>query len=163
MPKFMPTSDQALALLADAPTQIEAMVAGVDPLLLRVSPGEGEWSATDVLAHLRACADSWGGCIATMLDEEHPTVRAINPRSWIKRTNYRDLAFRESFAAYSVQRREFIARLEPLSPEEWNRSATITGAGAPLERTVLSYAQWLARHERPHIKQIGRIVETLRE
>jgi hypothetical protein len=27
-----------------------------------------------------------------------------------------------------------------------------------LERTVLFYAQWLARHERPHLKQIERIV-----
>jgi hypothetical protein len=29
-----------------------------------------------------------------------------------------------------------------------------------LERTVLFYAQWLARHERPHVKQIQRIVNT---
>jgi hypothetical protein len=38
----------------------------------------------------------------------------------------------------------------------------VTGAGKPLERTVLFYAQWLARHERPHVKQIERIVNPLR-
>lgn len=36
------------------------------------------------------------------------------------------------------------------------------GAGKPLVRTVLSYAQWLARHERPHVKQIEHIVNTMR-
>jgi hypothetical protein len=32
----------------------------------------------------------------------------------------------------------------------------------PPERTALFYAQWLAEHERPHVKQIGRIASTLR-
>jgi hypothetical protein len=31
-----------------------------------------------------------------------------------------------------------------------------------LTRTVLSYAQWLARHERPHVKQVERIANMLR-
>jgi hypothetical protein len=26
-----------------------------------------EWSAVEVLAHLRACGDVWGGCIARIL------------------------------------------------------------------------------------------------
>ena len=30
--------------------------------------------------------------------------------------------------------------------------------GTPYERTVLSYAQWLAVHERPHVKQVGEYV-----
>ncbi|HRC77085.1 MAG TPA: hypothetical protein PLO33_15500, partial [Kouleothrix sp.] len=36
------------------------------------------------------------------------------------------------------------------------------GAGRPLERTVLFYAQWLASHERTHLKQIGRVAGTAR-
>ena len=30
----------------------------------------------------------WGGSISTMLGEEHPTIRAINPRTWIHETDY---------------------------------------------------------------------------
>jgi len=45
-----------------------------------------------------------------------------------------------------------------LPPEGWSRAATVTGAGKVLERTVLFYAQWLARHERQHVKQVERIV-----
>jgi hypothetical protein len=37
----------------------------------------------------------------------------------------------------------------------------VTGAGKPLERTVLFYANWLARHERRHVDQIEQIVRTL--
>jgi hypothetical protein len=49
-----------------------------------------------------------------------------------------------------------------LPPESWSRVATITEAGKPLERTVQFYAQWMATHERPHLKQIARIVNTVR-
>jgi len=48
-----------------------------------------------------------------------------------------------------------------LPPEGWSRAATVTGAGKVLERTVLFYAQWLARHERQHVKQVERIVNTM--
>ena len=51
--------------------------------------------------------------------------------------------------------------LEPLPREGWSRAATVTGAGKVLERTVLFYAQWLARHERTHVKQVARIVNTM--
>ncbi len=52
--------------------------------------------------------------------------------------------------------------LKPLAPEDWSRIATVTGAGKPLVRSVHFYAQWLATHERTHVKQIGRIANTMR-
>jgi hypothetical protein len=155
------TVEQTLSLLAAAPTRIEELTTGLTPAQLRTSPGPDEWSATEVLAHLRACADQWGGSIVAMLAEDHPTLRAINPRSWIKRTDYPELEFRPSFEAFAAQRAELLTLLEPLPPASWSRGATMTGAGAPLERTVLSQAQRLAIHERPHIKQIAQIVKTL--
>ncbi len=35
-----------------------------------------------------------------------------------------------------------------------------TGPGKALELTVLSYARWLAEHERPHVRQIARLANT---
>ena len=54
-------------------------------------------------------------------------------------------------------------RLKPLPRSRWSRAATVTGAGAPLERTVLLYAEWVARHEWPHVEQIERLVTARRE
>ena len=146
-----------LALLRDNPARIAAMTANLSPEQLRSSPEPDVWSVTDILAHLRACADVWGDCMSTMLAEDHPTIRAINPRGWIERTDYRELAFPPSFAAFTAQRASLLAIMDALTPEQWERSATITGAGAPLTRTVHFYAQWLARHERSHLKEMGRV------
>jgi hypothetical protein len=48
-----------------------------------------------------------------------------------------------------------------LHPKDWTRAATVRGAGAPLESTVHDYATRLARHERTHVKQIERILNTV--
>jgi DinB superfamily len=155
------TIEQVLALLAETPQRLEALTTDLTPAQLHSAPGD-EWSANDVLAHLRACADIWGGCIATILAEERPALRAVNPRTWITQTDYGDLEFRRSLRAYAAQRATLLAVLAPLPPDGWSRSATVTGAGKTLERTVLFYARWLAEHERPHVKQIARLTTTTR-
>jgi hypothetical protein len=161
VPKGLLTIEQVLTLLAETPPRIAALSAGLAQDQLHGSPTLDEWSANDVLAHLRACADVWGGCIAVIIAEEGPTLRAVNPRTWIKQTDYLELEFQPSLRAFATQRAELLAILEPLPAEGWARAATVTGAGKVLERTVLFYADWLARHERPHVKQIERILTSM--
>ncbi|MGA7732456.1 MAG: DinB family protein [Chloroflexia bacterium] len=157
------TIDQLLTRLAATPPRIAALTAGLSPAQLRAIPGVGGWSANDVLSHLRSCSDVWGDYIARILAEDHPTIRAVNPTTWIKKTGYPELEFRPSLRAFTTQRADLMSVLQPLPPEAWSRAATVTGAGRPRERTVLSYAQWLANHERSHFKQIERIVLAMRK
>lgn len=149
--------DEALRLLKELPDEIAKLTEGLSPEQLCAAPLLDVWSAVDLLAHLRSCADVWGDCIARILAEEQPTLRAVSPRSWTRRSGYRDLAFAPSFGAFRTQRAALLAVLEPLPPEGWTRSAMVNGAGAPLERTVQFYAQWLALHERSHIAQFEQI------
>ena len=161
MPNTSLTIEQVLTRLAETPPRLEALTAGLAPAQLQTAPNDDEWSVNDVLAHLRACADVWGGCIAAIIAEERPTLRAVNPRTWIKQTDYRELEFRPSLRAFAAQRANLLAVLEPLPPEGWSRAATVTGASKALERTVLFYARWLAEHERPHVKQVARLVDMM--
>jgi hypothetical protein len=100
----------------------------------------------------------WGKYIAMIVAEDRPTIRAMNPTTWIKSTNYLQLEFAPSFRAFAMQRAELLALLRPLPKAAWSRSATVTGGGRPRERTVLDYARWLATHERSHVKHIARIL-----
>ncbi len=161
MPGRSLTSEQVLTLLAATPPRLAALTAGLAPAQLQTPPNPDEWSANAVLAHLRACADMWGGCIVTMIAEDTPTLRAVNPTTWIKKTDYLDLEFQPSLGAFAAQRADLLAVLQPLPYDGWSRTATVTGAGKVLELTVLSYAQRLPLHERPHVKQVARIANTL--
>jgi hypothetical protein len=155
------TTEQVLTLLAATPPRLAALTADLSPAQLHSAPNDDGWSANEVLAHLRACADVWGDCILAMLEEDRPVLRAVNPRTWIKKTDYLEREFRPSLRSFATQRADLLAVLSPLSQEGWKRSATVSGAGKVLERTVLFYAQWLARHERQHVKQVERIVNTM--
>jgi hypothetical protein len=152
------TIDQVLTRLEEQPESIATLTADLPRARLHRPPRGGEWSVNDVLAHLRSCSDMWGKYIAMIIAEDHPTIRAMNPTTWIKSTNYPELEFAPSFRAFAKQRAELLAFLRPLPKAAWSRSATVTGAGRPRDRTVLEYARWLANHERTHVNQIARIV-----
>lgn len=155
------TIDQILTMLAAAPARLAESTADLPPALLLAPPQPGAWSARDLLAHLRACSDMWGKYIGQILSEEKPVIKAVNPTTWIKQTNYLALEFHPSLHAFTAQRAELLAVLQSLPPEAWDRSATVTGAGKPREKTVFTYAQWLATHERSHLKHMERIVSAL--
>lgn len=150
--------EQILTQLAEQPKAIAKLTAGLTPARLQSRPRRGEWSLNDELAHLRACSDVWGKYIAMILTEDHPTIRAMNPRRWIKSTDYPELQFGPSFRAYRRQRAKLLALLRPLPQSSWSRGATITGGGRPREWRMGDYAQWLANHERKHVRHIERVV-----
>lgn len=161
MPGASLTIEQVLTLLAETPTRITALTADLPSETLQRRPAPDEWSANEVLAHLRACADVWGTCITKILAEDQPTWRAVNPRTWIKQTDYPDLEFQPSLRAFTMQRADLLAVLSPLPGDAWSRAARVTGAGRILEPTALYYAERLVVHERSHIKQIAGIAKTV--
>lgn len=150
------TPAESLALLRENASRLAALTEGLSPEQLHSAPQPGEWSPNDVLAHIRACCDTWGGNVARILAEEHPTFPGMNPRTWMKRTDYPEWRFEAASRAFAAQREELLATLHALAPGEWERTATVTAYGQANERTLLSYASQLAKHERTHVRQIER-------
>jgi len=146
--------DEVLHLLRTNPEEIAASTGGLSDHQAASRPGPEDWSVNEILAHLRACADMWGEAIHTILTQDHPRIKAINPRHWIHSTDYPTRPFALSFREFRIQRAALLATLEDLSPEQLDRGATVYGAGKHLERTVLFYADWLARHERSHLRSM---------
>jgi len=71
--------EQVLTLLAQTPPRTAVLTADLRPEHLHATPPDGGWSAREVLAHLRACADVWGDCSAAMVTHDTPTLRAVKP------------------------------------------------------------------------------------
>ena len=155
------TVPQLMEQLRATPVRLRELTVGVPPETLRTPPAPDEWSPNEVLAHLRACSDRWGECATRIVQEDHPRLRATNPRIWITKTDYPDLEFSPSLRAFVRQRKALLAVLDRLEPDDWQRTGTLVGAGKPVDLTAHSYAERLARHERPHVKQIARAVAAL--
>jgi len=157
------TMEQILSILRDTPERLSALTGDLTEAKLHAAPEPGEWSVTEIAAHLRSCADVWGEAIETIAATDHPTIRAISPTTWIESTDYRELAFASSLQAFREQRDRLLALLGQLPERGWSRGATVLGAGRPLELTVHSYADRLARHERGHWRQVAKTVRALRD
>jgi hypothetical protein len=146
--------DKLLRSLEAVPRHLASLIAGLDDARLRRRPRIDAWSANDVLAHLRACADVWGGSIATMIERDHPTPRYVSPRTWIRKTSYPELAFQPSLEAYAAQRDDLVRSLRSLAIGDWARGATFTGTTRGRAATILGYVRRIVAHEREHLEQI---------
>src|SRR5215469_14997580 len=161
MARQLMTIEQIFSILRDTPDRLSDLTSDLTEAQLHASPEPGEWSVTEIAAHLRSCADVWGEAIETIVVTDHPTIRAVSPTTWIHSTDYPKLAFASSLQAFSTQRDRLLALLEGLPAKDWSRTATVLGAGRPLELTTHSYASRLARHERTHWRQVAKTAKTL--
>ena len=144
-----------LEILEQSPRRMRSASKGIPLARLHVRPAKKPWSVNDVLAHLRSCADMWGGSIVAMLTEENPTLPDVHPRKWIKQTDYPEMDFRESLEAYVSQREELLRTLKKLSFEDWPRGAMIGGR----KHTVFSQVRRMAKHESEHCEQIEALLK----
>jgi hypothetical protein len=155
--------DELLGMLEATPDFIQSLVKGVSVKALSIKPDEATWSINEILAHLRACSDVWGKDIQRMLNENHPTMRYISPRTYMKKTGYEKLPFETSFEAYCLQRERLLQTLRKLSIASWGKQGTFTGTTRGKHQTVFSYAKRIADHEHHHFVQFNRVLQELKK
>jgi hypothetical protein len=148
--------EATLEALADTPKQIARIARDCSIRQLQRKPSPDAWSARDIVAHLRACAEVWGRSIDRMIAEEHPTIRYVSPRSWIKKTDYLEQGFGDSLRQFAEARSGLLDTLGALEANVWSRGATFTGTTLGRDATVLSYAKRIAEHEIGHLDQLRR-------
>ena len=161
MPMPVLPVEEVLAILAATPRQLESLTAGLTATQLATPPTPGEWSVHENLAHLRACADVRGAAALRTIAEDRPKIPVINPRAYLKKTNYLKLDFATSLRAFADQRADLLKVLRALPPDGWSRPAQIVRAASSLEGSVLYYAVWIATHEVPHLEQIEATVKSV--
>src|SRR3990172_7356713 len=71
--------------------------------------------------------DVLGGNLLRIVTEDHPTRKGMSPRTWQRRSGYHEWEFGPAFEAFARQRAELLAVVEPLAPQDWERTATVTG------------------------------------
>ena len=149
--------DEIIAILRSTAARIDELARDATPHELEPAGYEDEWSITAVVAHLRACNDVLGGAMVRIIREDHPAWRATSPRTWQAKSGYHDWPFGPSFEAFTTGRDELLAVLEPLPPATWERTAAVTVPPAKVfERSTRYYGDWLAQHERTHVKDLER-------
>ena len=146
--------EKYLQILSETPQQIAEASKDLHEERIRSRSDRKSWSANDILAHLRSCADLWTHTIYAMLAENEPVFSDINERKWAKVTRYAESPFVESLQVFSLQRENLLRVLKALPLVAWERSAIIFER----KHTVFTQTRRMAKHEEEHVEQIASLL-----
>ncbi len=143
--------DQIIDRLAAIPGRISRAVAGWSDERLRVAPAAGEWSASAVLAHVRAADDIQSPRLLMMLARDNPPLPAFDERRWAEVAAYDEVDFATSLAAFTLRRAELVAALRRARVDDWRRTGAHETRGTI---TLLDVARGVVEHEEEHCAQL---------
>jgi hypothetical protein len=143
-----------IARLAATPARIAHAVSGWTEARLRTAPADDEWSAAEILAHLRATDDILAFRAFMILARDNPPMPSFDERRWAEIAGYRQADFHASLEAFKLRRAELAAMLRRAAIVDWER------IGAHEERgpiALLDVIESVVEHEEEHCDQIEAI------
>lgn len=150
----MVTQQQTQAMLtrfSSLMPRIRAATENSNETALRTPVVEGEWSAHNVLDHLRASYGIISYRIYAVLVRDNPPLPAFDERQWVVVANYVALPFHTSLETFARNREELLMMLQKLSPADWQRTGQHETRGTI---TLLAMMESLVEHEEEHCEQI---------
>jgi len=140
------------AALAATPRAIAAVVSGLGPDALRWRPRAGEWSLTEVMAHLADLERTvFLPRLERMAAEDIPEFETFDPDAWGRERDHRARDFAADLAAFRQARDTTLAFLRGLPADAAARRGLSAHFG-PL--TLGQYATHAVDHDLEHLGQM---------
>lgn len=141
----------SIATLAALPENLRAAVDGLTDAQLDTPYREGGWTVRQLVHHV---ADShMNAYVRTRLalTEEWPTVKPYDEKAWAELADARTLPVDVSLDLLESLHRRWVALLESLSEEQWQRGYNHPESGRYSLDVVIALYDWHSRH---HVAQI---------
>lgn len=168
--------ERHLARLQRTPDELEMAIAGKTDAALAQRPDAQNWSAKEIVCHLRDVEELFQLRFHTVVAIDEPRIlvlaaspsdlaawriggsigHPLDPNRWAEERQYLRNDTREALAAFQRRRTEVVTLLRSLSPAEWERG------GVHLSRGRLTLADWVASlvaHDDNHLDQLYRALE----
>ena len=150
----MNSSDQVQDLLhqlAGIPGRIDRAVATRSDRDKHLVFSNGEWSAAQILAHLRASDDILGHRLYAILTRANPDLPAFDERRWAEIAGYPQADFELSLKVFTLRRAELMTMLRAITIEDWQRLGHHELKG---DISLFEVATSLLEHEEEHCVQL---------
>ena len=168
--------EERLARLRRTADDLARAIQGQPEAMLSRRPDPTNWSANDVICHLRDIEELCILRFHMMLAMDDPKVFVVgapprdpeawgiggevpfplDPDRWVEERQYARNDAKAALAAFRRRRAEVLAFLRGLSREQWQR-----GSLHPTHGRV-TFAEWtagMAGHDENHLAQLGRALE----
>ena len=144
--------EEVMAHLRAAPERLWATFAAAGAGAECCTPAYGEeWSAGEVLAHLRAMDAILVSCVFVMAVVDNPSFPGVDERALAERAGYLEDGLATALDSFTCRRAELVRLLERPDDAGWRRESVHAAYG---RFTIEDYARHFARHEVEHLAQI---------
>ena len=143
--------DNLLERLTNVPLRIARAVERLSEAEKHKPLSNGEWSASEILAHLRASDDIVGYRLYAILARDDPPLPAYDERRWAEAADYAHADFDLSLKTYTLRRTELVRMLRRVAVDDWKRIGVHEVKG-PI--SLSDIATSLVEHEEEHCLQL---------
>ena len=141
--------------LAALPAAVDAAIRGYPTAVLECMPAEGEWSARDIICHLRDHELVSRNRLERVLAEDNPFFSA-NPKSFAHDEVYQNVDAYTALSEFVDRRKQLVDWLRSLAEPIWDRPARDAIFGPT---TFSEVVRFVVEHDRTHLQQIRSAVE----
>lgn len=156
-PAVGPTAAEVENLLdrmAAVPGRVAAAVAGWSETQFRARPAPDEWSAAEVLAHLRVADEMLTSRAYLILACDNPPITANDGGRWNAISGYAEQDVPTLLAHYAARRADVVTVLRRATLEDWRRTGVHSMRGTV---TLFHQVKFLVDHDREHCEQLEAI------
>jgi hypothetical protein len=143
--------DTLLLRLADVPARIAHAAARLSDVEKHSASTTEEWSAAEVLAHIRAADDIVAYRLCAILVRDDPNLPAYDERRWAEIAGYALADFESSLKTFALRRGELVEMLRRVAWADWMRSGVHEVEGAI---SLFDMTTSLVEHEEEHCLQL---------
>lgn len=141
------------------PGVVANFTTSLDPQKWNQRPKKGEWNLTEILCHLRDVDQEVNlPRIHAILDGSNPFIPGAVTDPWVDERNYASECGTDVLDGFIKIRTEVTRLLDSIDQLDWNSSARHAIFGPT---TLLEMVNFIAIHDRTHIKQIWQTIQSL--
>jgi uncharacterized damage-inducible protein DinB len=152
----MATLDEQLARMERTVNDYAAVVKNVSDAQLTKRPDPKNWSAKEVVCHVRDIEESFMMRFLSIMAMDDPKFLPVEPDRWAVERQYQRNDVQEALAALKTRREETLRFLRGLKPEQWERGGIHATRG---RMTIKDFVELMAWHDDNHLDQLKRALD----
>ena len=145
------TRKQLIDAYKDGYRVVSEALAGATDAELDTSPGDGKWTAREIVHHLADSEMTSAIRLRLLIASPNPAIAGYDQEEFARRLYYADRPIEASLDAFNAARRSTAEILDRMSEAEWLREGTHTEHG---RYTVAKWLELYAAHAHGHAEQI---------
>jgi len=152
----MASVEEQMARMERAADDFERAIAGVDDALLSRRPDGANWSAREVICHVRDIEESFMARLQIIMLMNEPKFLPVEPDRWAEERQYQRNDAMEALQAFRARRDESLKFLRGLKVEQWERGGIHATRG---HMSIKDFVGLMAWHDDNHLDQLKRALK----